>query len=100
MPVFAFIFDKKTHMDSLVFHIDADKAGPNLAESIRAYFGNRRVQVIVKPEQTASDVVALNQAADHDFVLPYDEIARLADALERDEPVDVVAEIAKFKVAR
>lgn len=56
-------------MDSLVFHIEAGKAGPNLAESIRAYFGDRRVQIIVRPELTANDIITQNQAADHDFTL-------------------------------
>ncbi|WP_420148153.1 hypothetical protein [Spirosoma sp.] len=83
-------------MDSLVFHIDADKAGTNLVESIKAYFGNRRIQVIVKPEETAADVIARNEAADHDYALPYDDIARIADALERNEPIDVTAEVKKF----
>ena len=87
-------------MESIVFHIEADKAGTNLTESIKAYFGNRRVQVIVKPEQTAAEVVDRNQAANHDFALPYDEIVRLANAFDHDEAVDVVAEVQKFKVAR
>ena len=86
-------------MDTIVFHIDADKAGQNLVDSIKAYFGNRRVQVIVKPEDTAADVIALNEAADHDYALPYDDIARIADALERNEPVDVMAEVKKFMVS-
>ncbi|ADB40624.1 hypothetical protein [Spirosoma linguale] len=83
-------------MDSIVFHIDADKAGQNLVESIKAYFGNRRVQIIVKPEETITDLIARNEAADHDYALPYDDIARIADALERNEPVDVMAEVKKF----
>ncbi len=85
-------------MDSIVFHIDADKAGSNLAESIKAYFGNRRVQIIVKPEEPAADVIARNEASDHDYALPYDDISRIADALERNEPIDVMAEVRKFMV--
>lgn len=87
-------------MDSLVFHTDADKVGPNLLESIKAYFGNRRVQVIVKPEETVADVIASNEAADREYALPYDDIARIADVLERDEPIDVVAETKKFMVTK
>ena len=37
-------------MDSLVFHIDADKADAKMLDSILAFFGNRRVQVSVQPE--------------------------------------------------
>ena len=87
-------------MDSLVFHIDADKAGPNLLESIKAYYGNRRVQVIVRPEETSTDLTEENEAADHDYALPYDEIARIAGALERNEPIDVTAEVKKFLVTK
>lgn len=99
-PVYSVIFDKKQRMDSLVFHIDADKAGPNLLDSIKAYYGNRRIQIIVKPEETAADVIVRNEAADHDYALPYDDIVRIADALERNEPIDVMAEVKKFTVAK
>lgn len=87
-------------MDSIVFHVDADNVGPNLAESIKAYFGSRRVQIFVKLEETAIDVIARNEAANHDYALPYDDIARIADALDRDEPVDVMAEMKKFMVTK
>lgn len=52
--------------------------------------------MIVKPEETAADIIAHNEAAAHDYALPYEDIARIADALERDEPVDVMAEVKKF----
>jgi hypothetical protein len=87
-------------MDPLIFHIDADKAGTNLLDSIKAYYGNRRIQVIVKPEETADELIARNEAADHDYALPYDDIARIADALDRNEPIDVMAEVKKFMATK
>lgn len=87
-------------MESIVFHIDAEKVGPNLVESIKAYFGNRRVQITVTPEETVPGVITSTEAADRDYALPYDDIARIADALERNEPVDVAAEMKKFMVAK
>ena len=39
-------------MDSLVFHIKADKANVNLLESIKAYFGNQKIEILVRPEKT------------------------------------------------
>ena len=87
-------------MDSIVFHIEADNIGANLAESIKAYFGGKRVQIVVKPEETAYDIVAQNKAVNHDYALPYDDIARIADALERNEAIDVMAEVKKFMVAK
>ncbi|GAB3641625.1 hypothetical protein [Spirosoma arcticum] len=91
-------------MDSIVFHVDADKVGPNLAESIRAYFGSRPVQIIVKPDEIATDVTTRDEAEDDEtevqnYALPYDDIARIAAALERNEPVDVAAEMKKFMAA-
>lgn len=83
-------------MDSLVFHVDADKIGPNLAESVRAYFGTRRVQIIVKPDETATDATPADKADGPDYALPYDDISRISAALDRDEAIDVVAEMKKF----
>jgi hypothetical protein len=87
-------------MDSIVFHLDADNVGVNLAQSIKAYFGGKRVQVIVKPEETATEIVARNEQSHHDYALPYSDIARIADALDREEKIDVVAEIKKFMVTK
>jgi hypothetical protein len=87
-------------MDSIVFYVDADKVGSNLAESIKAYFGNRRVQIIVKPEETASDPTTDYEADVPNYALPYDDIARIADALDRNEPIDVMAEVEKFRTAK
>ncbi|SOD89074.1 hypothetical protein [Spirosoma fluviale] len=83
-------------MDSIVFHIDADKAGQDLVDSIKAYFGNRRVQIIVKAEEVVADKVAQDEVTEPDYALPYDDIVRIANALDRNEPVDVMAEVKKF----
>ncbi|QIP12940.1 hypothetical protein G8759_10050 [Spirosoma aureum] len=87
-------------MDSLVFHIDADKVDTYLLDSIKAYFGNRRIEIIVKPEDTLTDIVAKNELANHDYALPYEDIRRIADALERNEPIDVVSEVKKFMASK
>ena len=87
-------------MDSITFHIDADKADANLLNSIKAYFGNRRIQVTVKPEETLSDLITRNESAGHEYALPYDELVRIANALDEDKSVDVVSEIQKFKVVQ
>ena len=51
------------------------------------------------PEETAASVIARDETVDHEYALPYDDIVRIADALERGEPVDVMAEIKKFMAA-
>ena len=88
-------------MDSIVFHVEADKVGSNLVESIKAYFGNRRVQIVVKVDEAATDVTDRDEAeGQENYALPYDDIARIAAALERDEPIDVTAEMKKFMAAQ
>ncbi len=44
-------------MDSLVFHIDADKANVNLLESIKAYFGTQKIEILVRPEKKRAAVI-------------------------------------------
>lgn len=88
-------------MESLVFHLDADKADQNLIDSIKAYFGTRRVKITVMPDEPAEDVSNPDRADEDeddepDYALPYDEIARITTALQRNEPIDVMAEMKKF----
>ncbi len=87
-------------MDSIVFHIDADKAGQDIVDTIKAYFGNRRVQITVSVDNTVADALARDQTAEPNYALPYDDIARIADALDRNEPIDVMAEMKKFMDAK
>ena len=87
-------------MDSLIFHVDADNVGPNLAESIKAYFGNQRVQIIVRPDEATVDSNTAEKNPDLDYALPYDDIARIAEALDRNEPVDTAAEMKKFMAGK
>ncbi len=83
-------------MDSLVFHVDADKIDTTMLDSIKAFYGNRRIQVIIKPEDTVTDLLAKNEVGEQDYKLPYEDISRIADALDRNETVDVKAELKKF----
>ena len=87
-------------MESIIFHVDADTIGPNFGESVKAYFGNRRVKIIVKSEETAADEIARDGADDRDYALPYDDIARISGALERNEPIDMAAEMKRFMDAK
>lgn len=86
-------------MESLVFHLDADKADQNLIDSIKACFGTRRVQITVIPHEATNNITDPDNADeedDQDYALPYDEIARITNALQRNEPIDVMAEMKKF----
>jgi hypothetical protein len=80
-------------MDSLIFHIEADKADINMLESIRAFFGNRRIQVLVKPETLTMDdlqeKVRQNRTSEVAYVFEGDSFSKIADQLLNDEPVDL-----------
>ncbi len=87
-------------MESLIFHLEADKADTNLLDSIKAYFGSRRVLVRVEAEEDDTVLADTVSESAYAYTLPYEKIAQLADALENDEPVDVLAEIEAYKVVR
>ncbi len=87
-------------MESLVFHLEADKADTNLLDSIKAHFGSRRVSVRVEAEEGNTLTVDTESESAYAYTLPYEKIAQLADALENDEPVDVLAEIEAYRVVR
>ncbi|TAE32019.1 MAG: hypothetical protein EAZ91_06075 [Cytophagales bacterium] len=80
-------------MESLIFHIEADKADTNMLESIRAFFGSRRVQISVTPE--AQSLVELevkvekNRQSGVAYVFEGDSFATLTEQLLNDEAVDV-----------
>ncbi len=81
-------------MDSLVFHIEADKADINMLESIRAFFGNRRIQVLVQPEPMTMDdleeKVEKNRASGVAYVFEGESFSKIAENLLNDEPIDIL----------
>jgi Mg/Co/Ni transporter MgtE len=84
-------------MSSLVFHIEADKADTNILESIKAFFGNQKVEIFVKPEKSLLETIEKNKKSKISYSMPYSEISKLAEALEADEDIDVISEIKKYK---
>ena len=65
-----------------------------MLESIKAFFGNRRVQISVQPEEpllTVDDLdekVKQNRASPISYVLQPDEFDEVARKLLDDEPID------------
>ncbi len=84
-------------MSSLVFHIEADKADVNLLESIKAFFGSQKVEILVKSEYSLLETIERNKKSGISYQIPYNEVAKLADSLEADEETDVISEIQKYK---
>ena len=84
-------------MNSLVFHVKAHKADVNILDSIRAFFGKEEIEILVKPKKSLLEVIEKNKKSKTEYSIPYNEIARLAESLEHDEDINVVAEIKKYK---
>jgi hypothetical protein len=87
-------------MDTLVFHVEADKLDTNVLESIKAFFGKRKIAISVEPEDVLAELVERGRQSPVSYVVPNEVISRMADALEADEPVDTVAEISEYKQTR
>ncbi|MES2778148.1 MAG: hypothetical protein V4722_28490 [Bacteroidota bacterium] len=75
-------------MDSLTFHIEADKADVNLLESIKAYFGNRKIEILVKPERQLADIIAENRQSKESYVFKGNDFDNIASQIMNEEPVD------------
>lgn len=75
-------------MDSLVFHIEADKADINILESIKAFFGNQKVEIFVKPEKKLSEIIEKNNNSKVSYVFSGDEFDSITEKILNEENVD------------
>ncbi len=79
-------------MDTLVFHTEADKIEDNLLQSIKAYFGNIRVEISVKAEkQSLSELIERNRTSKISYVFEGDSFDEVATKILNDEPVNFEA---------
>jgi hypothetical protein len=76
-------------MDTLVFHTEADRIEDNLLQSIKAYFGNMRVEISVKAEkQSLSELIERNRASRTSYFFEGDSFDKIATKMLNDETVD------------
>jgi precorrin-6B methylase 1 len=76
-------------MDTLVFHTEADRIEDNLLQSIKAYFGNMRVEISVKPEKKSlSELIEQNRNSKISYIFEGDSFDEVASKILNDEPVD------------
>jgi hypothetical protein len=87
-------------MDSLVFHVEADKLDTNVLDSIKAFFGNRKIEISVKPERNPAmagkdvlEKVKSSEAADYEYKLSADDLKEYIHQAIAGEP----DEAEKFK---
>ena len=75
-------------MSSLIFHIEADKVDSNLLESIKAFFGNQKIEILVKSEERLSDIIKENRKSKISYVFEGDEFDTVSKKILNDESVD------------
>ncbi len=75
-------------MDSLVFHIDADKANVNLLESIKAYFGTQKIEILVRPEKKLVDIIDENRKSKIAYVFKGNEFDTIATQILNEKEAD------------
>ena len=78
----------------VTYHLKESEFDQNVFEAIKTAFKNRFLTISVVTNDTPTVDATHSYAAS----IPYTDLARLADALDNDESIDLMAEISKFKV--
>jgi hypothetical protein len=94
ISVLSCIFGKNcTAMSSLVFHVEADALDNKVIDSIKAFFGGKKIQIAVQSENpnlmTEDELLAKierGRAADHEYHFSPDELKNFIEtAIETGE---------------
>ena len=83
-------------MDSLIFHVEADKIDTNVIDSIKAFFGKQKIQISVKSEKTLVDnseqdifsKIESAQQAEHEYHFTSDQLKDLIEKSIDGQSVD------------
>ena len=80
----------------VTYYLKETEIGPAFLESLKAAFRGQTVRISIEtetnsPAEALAEKITAGLNADHAYRLPYETIAKLADSLEADEPVDAVA---------
>jgi hypothetical protein len=88
-------------MSILTFNIEADKIGPNVLDSIKAFFGSNEVTISVKQNNNELlEIIERAKASKVSYVVPAGVFSQMADALDNDDNFDVIAEIKNMKLPK
>lgn len=82
-------FEKTNNrMNTLVYHLEADKIDQKLLDSIKAFFGNRKVEISVKEEMSLDSLIEKNSKSESFYEFTSEEFDDIADKILNDEAVD------------
>ena len=75
-------------MNTLIYHLEADKIDHKLLESIKAFFGNRKIEISVKEEMSLDTLIEKNRESNTYYEFSSEEFEDFADKILREEEVD------------
>jgi hypothetical protein len=90
-------------MESAVFHLNSEELDMRFVESIKSFFKNRRIKVIITPDD--NDTVVDNQLleaiergenATIAYTIPGDEFDQLADKFIENNEFEVIEAMKKY----
>ena len=94
-------------MESAVFHLNSEELDMRFVESIKSFFKNRRIKVIVTTEMTENDealtedqllkVIEQNRSTPYHYEVPSLDLKQLTAQFRADENFDIVEAIAAYK---
>ena len=75
-------------MDTLVFHTEANRVNANILESIKAFFGNQKVEISVKSESTLASMIEQNKNSGISYTFDANEFDAISEKILNDEALD------------
>ncbi|MCP9766672.1 hypothetical protein EGI22_02045 [Lacihabitans sp. LS3-19] len=75
-------------MNTLIYHLEADKIDHKLIESIKAFFGNRKIEISVKEEMSVDDLIKKNHDSKTYYEFSSEEFDDFANKILNEEKVD------------
>lgn len=94
-------------MESAIFHLNSEELDMRFVESIKSFFKNRRIKVIVTTEISESDeelteeqvlkVIEQNRATPYHYEVPSLDFKNLVAQFRADENFDIAEAISAYK---
>ncbi len=80
--------EKNNRMNTLVYNLEADKIDQKLLDSIKAFFGNRKVEISVKEEMSLDSLIEKNRDSKTYYEFSSDEFDNFVGKVMNEEQVD------------
>lgn len=75
-------------MNTLVYHLEADKIDQKFIDSIKAFYGHKKIEISVKEEMSLDSLIERNLKSDTHYEFTAEEFDNIADKILNDEVVD------------